>query len=176
MRIAVVEDETEAAALLCEYIARWAQETGTICTADTFTNGLDFISDYRLWFQMQAPGLNPDSTHIGWNDHGAADYRLPERLHPTAWTGETACEMIHNYRNGNGQWDPGEFDTHTKPEPIYYHPATFDVRARWDIEQDWDFRALPFTAQKPEALIKQKADPKKTIKNRNAERLREKGR
>lgn len=79
-------------------------------------------------------------------------------------------------RNGNGQWDPGEFDTHTKPEPIYYHPATFDVRARWDIEQDWDFRALPFTAQKPEALIKQKADPKKTIKNRNAERLREKGR
>lgn len=37
---------------------------------------------------MQAPGLNPDSTHIGWNDHGAATYKLPERLHPTAWTGE----------------------------------------------------------------------------------------
>lgn len=63
----------------------------------------DFVSDYRLWFQTQAPGVNPDSTHIGWNDHGAAVYVLPERLHPTAWTGETACEMIHNYKNGNGQ-------------------------------------------------------------------------
>lgn len=63
----------------------------------------DFISDYRLWFQMQAPGLNPDSTHIGWNDHGAATYRLPEELHPTAWTGEMAQEMIHNYKHGSGQ-------------------------------------------------------------------------
>ena len=63
----------------------------------------DFISDYRLWFQMQAPGLNPDSTHVGWNDHGAATYRLPEKLHPTAWTGEMAREMIYNYKKGNGQ-------------------------------------------------------------------------
>ena len=76
---------------------------GTLVDESGRVESPDFISDYRLWFQMQAPGLNPDSTHIGWNDHGAADYRLPERLHPTAWTGETACEMIHNYRNGNGQ-------------------------------------------------------------------------
>ena len=52
---------------------------------------------------MQAPGLNPDSTHIGWNDHGAATYKLPERLHPTAWTGEMACEMIRNYEGINNQ-------------------------------------------------------------------------
>lgn len=63
MRIAVVEDETEAAALLCEYIARWAQETGTICTADTFTNGLDFISDYRpiydvVFLDIEMPHMN----------------------------------------------------------------------------------------------------------------------
>lgn len=63
----------------------------------------DFISDYRLWFQMQAPGLNPDSTHIGWNDHEAATYRLSEKLHPTAWTGEMARKIIHNYKHGSGQ-------------------------------------------------------------------------
>lgn len=63
----------------------------------------DFISDYRLWFQMQAPGLNPDSTGIGWNDHGATEYKLPEELHPTAWTGEMARKMIHNHKKGNGQ-------------------------------------------------------------------------
>ena len=61
----------------------------------------NFISDYRLWFQIQAPGKNPDATGIGWNDHGAAAYKLGETLHPTYWTGEMACQMIQNYDNGN---------------------------------------------------------------------------
>ena len=76
---------------------------GTLVDESGRVESEDFISDYRLWFQTQAPGVNPDSTHIGWNDHGAAAYVLPERLHPTAWTGETACEMIHNYKKGTGQ-------------------------------------------------------------------------
>lgn len=59
----------------------------------------DFISDYREWFQLQAPGGNPDLTGIGWNDHGAGIYKLEERLHPTAWTGQTACELIRNYND-----------------------------------------------------------------------------
>lgn len=57
----------------------------------------DFISDYRKWFQIQAPGADPDKTGIGWNDHGSGVYQLDERLHPTAWTGKTACEVIRNY-------------------------------------------------------------------------------
>ena len=61
----------------------------------------NFISNYRLWFQIQAPGKNPDETGIGWNDHGAATYKLKESLHPTYWTGEMACQMIQNYDNGN---------------------------------------------------------------------------
>lgn len=76
---------------------------GTLVDESGRVESPDFISDYRLWFQMQAPGLNPDSTHIGWNDHGAATYKLPERLHPTAWTGEMACEMIRNYEGINNQ-------------------------------------------------------------------------
>lgn len=59
----------------------------------------DFISDYRAWFQLQAPGQDPDLTGIGWNDHGAGTYRLDERLHPTTWTGQTAAELIRNYDN-----------------------------------------------------------------------------
>ena len=31
----------------------------------------DFISDYREWFQLRAPGKDPDLTGIGWNDHAA---------------------------------------------------------------------------------------------------------
>lgn len=59
----------------------------------------DFMSDYREWFQLNAPGKDPDLTGIGWNDHAAGAYKLDERLHPTAWTGQTACELIRNYDN-----------------------------------------------------------------------------
>ncbi len=56
-----------------------------------------FVSDYRLWFKQQAPDLNPDATGIGWNDYRAKSYVLPERLHPTTWTGDRAVEFIEGY-------------------------------------------------------------------------------
>lgn len=56
-----------------------------------------FMSDYRKWFCTQAFGMNPDSTGIGWNDHAAGIYSLPERLHPTVWTGDMAVETINGY-------------------------------------------------------------------------------
>ncbi len=56
-----------------------------------------FVSDYRLWFRGRAPDLNPDATGIGWNDHRAKAYALPERLHPTTWTADRAVEFIENY-------------------------------------------------------------------------------
>ena len=76
---------------------------GTLVDESGRVESSDFISDYRLWFQIHAPGQNPDSTGIGWNAHGATLYKLPEALHPTAWTGETACELIRNYKKGNGK-------------------------------------------------------------------------
>jgi arylsulfatase A-like enzyme len=56
-----------------------------------------FRSDYRAWFYSQAPHLNPDETGIGWNDYKAGEYKLPERLHPTRWTGDTAVNFIEQY-------------------------------------------------------------------------------
>ncbi|MGM9802918.1 MAG: arylsulfatase [Muribaculaceae bacterium] len=58
-----------------------------------------FMSDYRRWFATQAPGVNPDATGIGWNDHGARVYQLSERLHPTVWTADQAITTIENYNN-----------------------------------------------------------------------------
>lgn len=55
---------------------------------------VDFRSDYRAWFWSQAPNLDPDATGIGWNDCTAGEYALPERLHPTAWTGDTAVRFL----------------------------------------------------------------------------------
>ena len=56
-----------------------------------------FMSDYRKWFQTVAPGKDPDLTGIGWNAHGASEYRLPEEVHPTAWTGDIAVSTIEHY-------------------------------------------------------------------------------
>ena len=59
---------------------------------------VDFRSDYRSWFWSQAPNLDPDATGLGWNDFDARPYALPERLHPTAWTGQTAAAWIESYQ------------------------------------------------------------------------------
>lgn len=56
-----------------------------------------YISDYRDWFKLNAPGKDPDETGIGFNEHQAGVYKLEEELHPTYWTGKTAVELIENY-------------------------------------------------------------------------------
>ncbi len=58
-----------------------------------------FVSDYRDWFKLNAPGQNPDALGIGWNDHKGGVYPLDEKLHPTWWTGEMAVEFIHHYKS-----------------------------------------------------------------------------
>ena len=77
-------------------------------------------------------------------------------------------------RNGNGQWDTGEFSQNLQPEETYYYPSKLELRALWDMEQDWDIHATPVDRQKPMAITKQKPDKEKTIKNRNAEREKNK--
>lgn len=56
-----------------------------------------FRSDYRKWFASHAGGQDPDKTGLGWNDHGASEYKLDENLHPTVWTGNEAVAAIESY-------------------------------------------------------------------------------
>jgi len=70
---------------------------GTLIDESGRVESSDFVSDYRDWFKLKAPGLNPDSTDIGWNEHKAGVYALDEKLHPTHWTGQTAVDLINNY-------------------------------------------------------------------------------
>lgn len=60
----------------------------------------DFMSDYRQWFKAVAPNLDPDATGIGWNDHRGKPYVLPEKLHPTRWTGDEAVKFLQSYDGG----------------------------------------------------------------------------
>jgi arylsulfatase A-like enzyme len=57
-----------------------------------------FRTDYEGWFYSQAPDLNPYATGLLWNDYRSRAYALPERLHPTVWTGDTAVHFLEGYR------------------------------------------------------------------------------
>ena len=77
-------------------------------------------------------------------------------------------------KNGNGIWDAGNYDNNIQPELVFYFPKPIGVRAAWDMEQEWDIYGIPVMSQKPQTLIKQKADRTKTPRDRNKEREEEK--
>lgn len=81
-----------------------------------------FMSDYHKWFYQRALDLNPDSTGIGWNAHGAKSYVLPEELHPTRWTGDQAVEAIHNYNSSQPLFLKVSF---ARPHSPYDPPQRF---------------------------------------------------
>ena len=78
-------------------------------------------------------------------------------------------------RNRNGIWDTGDYAAGLQPEEVYYNPKEIECKAKWDMTTDWNLTALPLTQQKPSAIIKQKPDKEKKLRNRNADRAREKG-
>lgn len=77
--------------------------------------------------------------------------------------------------NGNGKWDTGDYDRDLQPESVYYFPEQIECKAKWDVSRTWDPTAKPLNEQKPAKLVKQKADRKKTVTRRNAERARQLG-
>ncbi len=69
----------------------------TILDESSREQSIDFRSDYRAWFNGEAPADQYDATGLDWNGYTAKPYVHPERLHPTHWTGETACRFIRGY-------------------------------------------------------------------------------
>lgn len=76
--------------------------------------------------------------------------------------------------NGNGAWDTGLYEEGLQAERVFYYPQALDVRALWDLRQDWDIDAVPVMEQKPLDITKQKPDAEKKKRDRNAERERKK--
>lgn len=95
-------------------------ESGRVATPD-------FRSDYRAWFWSQAPQLDPDATGIGFNDYPAKPYALPENLHPTYWTGETACNFLNGYNERQPFFLKVSF---ARPHSPYDPPERFFRRMR----------------------------------------------
>jgi arylsulfatase len=78
--------------------------------------------DYEAWFWSQLPAGNPHATGLGWNDYRGRAFALPERLHATTWTGDTAVNFLRTYE---------------RPEPFYLKVSfirphsPYDPPARW---------------------------------------------
>ena len=41
-------------------------------------------------------------------------------------------------RNKNGKWDTGDYMLKLQPESVYYFNKIIDLRANWEIEEEWD--------------------------------------
>ena len=58
-----------------------------------------------------------------------------------------------------------------QPEQVYYYPQVLELKANFDLLQDWNVLQLPLDKQKPNELKKQKPDEdKKKNRNRNSNR------
>lgn len=101
-----------------------------------------FISDYHKWFYTKALGENPDTTGLGWNDHGARTYALSEQLHPTVWTGDTAVSTIENYAGSEPLFLKISFarphSPYDPPQRIldYYNEVEIPLPAHGDWSRD----------------------------------------
>lgn len=67
--------------------------------------------------------------------------------------------------NGNGEYDPGDFDTHRQPEAVYYYPKKLTLKKNWDVDQSWNVNEVAVDLQKPAQLRKAKYDEEKSRRN-----------
>ncbi|HOX39623.1 MAG TPA: arylsulfatase [Candidatus Brocadiia bacterium] len=89
-----------------------------------------FVSDYRAWFAKEAPGLSPDATGIGFNEFRSGVYALPENLHPTHWTAQTAIDRLKAYDQAEPFYMKVSF---ARPHSPYDPPKRF-----WDMYESAD--------------------------------------
>ena len=132
--------------------------------------------DYgSLFIQLQVPDTgyivqllnNSDKpvVSVRADSTGAADFFY---LKP----GTYYMRCLHD-RNGDGKFTTGNYDDGIPPEEMYYFPQAMNIKAMWEIRQDWDVKGIPFHQQKPTKLIKQKPDKEKSVRKRNQERKEE---
>lgn len=77
--------------------------------------------------------------------------------------------------NNNGKWDTGLYPSGLQPENVYYYPRAITCKAKWDVNESWNVKAVDLSKQKPIEITKQKPDKEKKLRQRNAERAKSMG-
>ncbi|MBE3094370.1 MAG: hypothetical protein IMZ52_05015, partial [Actinobacteria bacterium] len=50
--------------------------------------------------------------------------------------------------NGDGKWTTGDFESGRQPEPVSYYFQELEIKTGWNIDNEWDIKALNFKDQK----------------------------
>ena len=83
---------------------------------------------------------------------------------------------LFNDTNNNGKWDTGNYEEKRQAEEVFYFPKTWEMKANFEVEENWNLYAVPLDRQKLDEIKKQKPDEAKKIKDRNKERAKKLGR
>lgn len=66
-----------------------------------------------------------------------------ELLEPSAYRAKIIFDS-----DGNGKWTPGDFSKSRLPEEVTYYPKEIELKAKFELEQDWDAGVRNFKEQK----------------------------
>lgn len=77
---------------------------------------------------------------------------------------DTYYARLYIDRNGNGKYDTGNYDLKQQPEEVYYYPQKIELRAYWNVEQDWNIYSTAIDKQKPLAIKKNKPKEEEKVK------------
>lgn len=56
---------------------------------------------------------------------------------PLIESGFYRAKVIFDH-DGNGKWTTGDFSAGRQPEPVSYYPKEIEIKAKFELEQDWD--------------------------------------
>ncbi len=85
--------------------------------------------------------------------------------------GKYAARLVED-TNGNGVWDTGNYKKKVQPEMVYYYYQILELKANFDLIQDWNVMMKPLDKQKSDELKKQKPDENKKKKNNSNQKNR----
>lgn len=98
-----------------------------------------------------------------------------EAFFPYLQPGKYYLRLYEDF-NGNGRYDPADYDKDLQPDLVYYYPKAVNLKKNWSKEETWDVFATAIDLQKPEAIRKNKPQqrrgiipPKKNIQNQPEE-------
>ena len=77
---------------------------------------------------------------------GNADFPLLEK-------GMYRVRVIYDL-NGDGKWTTGNYDKKLQPEPVSYYPREIEVKADWELIEEWDISS----ANAKEQVMKEKKE------------------
>lgn len=85
--------------------------------------------------------------------------------------GEIYARLVID-EDGDGYWTTGSYSADRQPEPVFYYPGKFVIRAFSDHIEEWNIYGVPLINQKPIEITKNKPEEKKK-RNPNQEREKE---